>query len=435
MLAFVFFVAVTNLAVGYVLGGGEIPAFLSKLPFLSKKPQPEEIDVEDSLTKPVNVEASTPEPVPQLEIPIEVSEALEQPIAELEDAAEETNETPSPEPTPVEIPDQEETPAPKKSKPSSQALLAGLSSLQEKLSAASDQLKDHQDSPNEFEVCANLLQEANHDYLKNAEGTVSQLTELSEDGDSAAGQACTAVAKGAEQAQAISEKIDTLLENTLDEDGRRSLVEHSTNIVSTVSRSCEKANDKLQEASEESESAEESDSIRNAESSAKELMSIIENAIDSIEDNNSLFIAEASLDPLSPEAPSGKIMDAISNDLGTVISGVINESQSYSCEGRRLIFLKGDSLEQAISRVEELRQSYEKTVYKNESDSVSGTLTCTISEIKKGTSSDEIDAILDRSAAESDSMGSNQTLHHDGAFATPINAVAHDLSPRIVNID
>lgn len=422
MLAFVFFIAVLNLGVGYILGGGELPGFLTKIPFLNRKPKPEEFNVEESLTKPVTVEPSIPVPeavpIPQLQIPEEVAQVFDEPEEEVELPFVEGS---------LEAAD--ESKLDHKQLPSTDELLAGLSSLQVKLAAASEQLNDQQDNPDEFEECASKLQEANHNYLKNAHGTVSQLTKLSENGNQDASKIGDLVSKGAEDAQQISDKIDTLLDSPLDADGRKQLLEHSSNITAAVSKSHDEADEIIHATSKAVGEK------TNAETSAKELINLIENAVNSISDNNSLFLAEAKLDPLSETATSPKFMDTITDDLSDMISNVLDRSQSYTCEGRRLMFLNGDSLDQAINRVEQLRQCYEKTIYKDESESVTGTLTCTISEIKKGTNTSEIDAILEKSAIEADSLGTNQTLHHDGAFATPVEPVTHDFSPRVVEVN
>ncbi len=447
MLAFVFFVAVFNLAVGYVLGGGELPGFLTKIPFLSRKPKPEVFDVEDSLTKPATVIPSDSDtqsaPIPQLQVPAEVAEVLNTPVDEQEPEETSSQDEPQDESiavdeseaqlvaeveSKVEIETDEESQLKGKKSPTAEDLLAGLSSLQVKLSEASEQLKDHQDNPEEFETCANMVQEVNHDYLMNAQSTVSKLNSLSENGDQLAGKVGNAVAKGAEEAQQISDKIDKLLDHPLDDEGRRSVAEHSTALTSTVALSCSEADSTIHSATTESSAG------SGVESSANELLESIETAIDSISDNNSLFLAEAQLDPLNTSTPSEKVMSTITNDLSELIATVLDETQSYSCEGRRVMFLSGDSLDQAINRVEQLRQCYENTVYKDGNESITGTLTCTISEIKKGTNTSEIDAILEKSANEADSLGTNQTLHHDGAFATPVEPVTHDISPRVIEV-
>ena len=219
MLVFVWLVATLNLGVGYVLGAGRLPPLtvpaLPQLPRgFGKNSEPDPID-DESLTRPVaSAEPQSPE---------------------------------------EETADQEQ----KRAKPTHAELVAGLTKFRTKLNNASLELKLSQEDPNRFEECANKLQSANHEYLEHTNEVIESFESA---GEAAGGEACDALNKNAQEAEQLSGKIDEILEQDLNEEGRSELIATSEAMrenAATLEKQATVVAAEIEAAQQQSETAEE----------------------------------------------------------------------------------------------------------------------------------------------------------------------------------
>lgn len=423
MLLFVFLSAILNLSIGYAIGSGfKLPEGLPKIPLLRKKKKLDDLDEEDALTRPVeesNQEAPPAEPPPAVTIRAPQPEAVAEPKAVAE-AVE----------PPVEATPSDNTKASKEV--STEDLMAGLQNLQLQLAEVGEELMSHEDDAEEFGECASRLQVANHVYLEKANGTIDQLDELGNAGDASATEAKKSVSSGYDKAEQASQKIDNLLEGELDEAARKELLAQSAELVESAKESCNLESPKPAEQSIDPPS----DSIASDSKgiSVDDLFEKIENAVKQMDDGKSLFVAETRLDPPKEPISEASLLDGITTDLNALIAESINAKHTYTTEGRRLVLLEGDSLEEACQRVEEIRQKFESTTFLANSITAQATVTCAVSEINGGTTLSEIEKQLITAAEEAEQIGVNRTFHHDGAFATAISPLELSIEKRVVEI-
>lgn len=429
MLLFVLFSTLLNLSIGYALGSGfKLPKGLPKIPLLRKKKKLDELDEEEALTRPpeagddASVDTIAEEDL-ELSLPPTVTIGApkqSQPSAEKATEAV-VAAVVMPEPVAESHPsDEPVVPA---------DLLAGLSNLQSQLAEVGEELKSHENDPTEFDECANRLQVANHDYLEKAHDTIEQLDELGNAGDDTAKKAKEQVSSGCVKAEQTSKKIDALLEGDLDEAARKELLTQSAEMVELAKESCDpNAPDALTEESGLTQDA------ATVELSVDELFVKIEEAAKQMDKGQSLFVAEAKLDPPKEPISESCLLDGITENLNHLIQETISDKHSYTTNERRLILLAGDSLEEACQRVEQVRQTFELTTFHANSITAQATVTCALSEISSGSSCTEIEKQLLHAVEEAEEIGANRTFHHDGAFATAISPLEMTIEKRVIEI-
>lgn len=405
MLLFVFFIAVMNLAVGYALGAGlMMPSISTLLPQRSSKPVIADIDDAEPLSRPAPT--APPASAPAAPAPAQAVE-----------------KTPEPAPQPAAKP-----------KPGPADVMASLAQFREKLNSANVELKLNQADPEKFEQSANKLQQANHGYLEEAEEAIKHLEELGASGDTLATETCEAVTTGATEVAAISSEIDGIIEGGLSSDeSRQKLVDKSTELhdaaveaekgvtkavapdAATLAESTEKPVEKPAPAPSAA-----------AEPTSEEVDALfdrLEGLLKEAEEESVSHVAAIRVDPLFDSEGDDALLTAVERSIAEMTKGLLEEGQSFVPGRPAMFLLEGDNYDQALERIEKLRQQVEATEFSFNGMEFQATVTCAFADAHKGDSRDQVIDQLNQALAESANQGANKTYHHDGAFPTETQPV------------
>lgn len=389
MLTFVFIVAVLNLSVGYALGRGvTLGQLLELLPKRAPKEPSDDLD-DIELTDPV-----------------------------VEDEAEE--EGSDPQPTPADM-------------------MASLASFRDKLNATSIELKLKKEDAGKFEETACKLQQANHEYLEEAEGAIEHLGQLGAEGDAVAEATRDAVAQGSEQVAKMSGEIDGFIEAGLDDEEVRSKIiskaaemrDAATELQETTSAAIAEAEAPPEEAEPPAEKTDEPAPETGEDKgqepptsttldSVDELLDRLEAAIESAEEETVEHLAAIRLDPVAGHEDDAACRKTVEGAVERLALDRLGESHAYVRGEPAMMLLKGDSYEEALQRIEGLRQMVASTTYTHNNNEVKATVTCAIADARTGDARNQVIEQLSEALSESTNGGSNRTYHHDGAFPTAV---------------
>jgi hypothetical protein len=411
MLLFVFIIAVINLAIGYALGAGlRISTLTQLLPQRDEKPVIADIDDSAPLSRAAPAE---PEATVQ-------GESL--PAA------------------PVEAAEPEKAKEPAKVRPSASEVLASLTAFREKLTTADVELRLSQEDPAKFEASATKLQAANHVYLEEADAAIKQLDELGAAGDSTATATRAAVSTGATEVAAISHEIDDLIESGLaNESVRQQLIDKSQTLsdvaVETEKTATEAAatatipesNSKAPQSTETSEAPEQVDHEPNTDDIDR-LFDHLESLLAEAQDDAVSHVAVVRIDA-STESDEA-LTQALEESIGAIAKELLEPGQTFVPGRPALMLLEGDVFDQALQRVEQLRQQVEATTFSFGEQEVRATVTCAFADARKGHDRDLVMRHLDEALGESSRVGGNKTFHHDGAFPTETPRAKVAVEPR-----
>ena len=394
MLIFVFLVAVLNLGVGYALGRGlTLGDLLELLPKRKAKPDTDDLEDDLELTQTVEEEAE-------------------------EDAA--------PQPTPEDM-------------------MASLASFRDKLNATSIELKLKKEDSEKFEETANKLQKANHEYLEEAEGAIEHLGQLGAEGDAIAEATSNAIAEGTEQVAKMSGEIDGFIDAGLkDEEVRSQLISKAAEMRDAATELQESTSTAIAEAESEAVKAdsdakpEESPTEQKEESpaseepkeratartldSVEELLTCLEKTLEGAEEGQIEHLAAIRIDPVEGHEEDEACRKSVAAAVEGMALNSLGEGHAYVQGEPAMMFLQGASYEDALQRIEGLRQLVASTTYSYNDTQVKATITCAIADAKTGDARDQVIEQLDQALQESQTGGGNQTYHHDGAFPTAVSA-------------
>jgi hypothetical protein len=401
MLLFVLFVAVVNLAVGYALGAGlNLSSLMQLLPQRDEKPVIADIDDSAPLSRAAPI-----------------SESATAPTAE--------TETSAPEET------REETKSP------AVDVMASLREFRQKLNNASDELKLHQQDPEKFGETATKLQEANHEYLEEAGEAIKQLEELGAAGDVVASATREAVSTGATEVAAISSEIDSLIESGLDSEEAREKLVAKSETLSEVAVEAEKVAVEIaatvEPATPEPEASEEQAALVTADSTTDEidrLFDHLESLLAEAQDDAVSHVAVVRIDAPAESEANDALTTALEETISELAKELLADGQTFVPGRPALMLLEGDTYEQALERVEQLRQQVEATTFSFGEKEVRATVTCAFADARKGHNRDQVMKHLDEALGESSRVGGNKTFHHDGAFPTETPQAKVAIEPR-----
>lgn len=405
MLLFVLFVAIVNLAVGYALGAGlNLSSLMQILPHRDEKPVIADIDDAAPLSRAAPISGSTPTPTTE-------------------------TETAAPEETP------EDTKSP------AIEVMASLRECREKLNNANIELKLNQQDPEKFGQSASKLQEANHEYLEEAGEAIKQLEELGAAGDEVASATRGAVFTGATEVAAISSEIDGLIQSGLDSEEAREKLVAKSETLSEVAIEAEKVAAEIAstvEASKpEPEAPEKQASLVTPDSTTDEidrLFDHLEWLLSEAQDDAVSHVAVVRIDAPAEAEANDALTSALEETISELAKELLAEGQTFVPGRPALMLLEGDTYEQALQRVEQLRQQVEATTFSFGEHEVHATVTCAFADARKDHNRDQIMRHLDEALDESSRVGGNKTFHHDGAFPTETPQAKVAVEPRTMEL-
>ena len=423
MLLYVALSATLNLCIGYALGVyfGELPGMPRRRP--AELPEPE-----------IDLMAPTPAPA--------AAPAPAEPAKPAADTASTPHATESQPATPAvaEKPAEETKPAATQGPAD---VMQGLSAFQEQLAKLGAEMKAA-DNDKSFDDCAGRLQDANHEYLEKANST---LEELDDDPENTQATTCREVLKeNAERVEEATGEIDSLLANgELDDAGRAKIIGQA----SALKESVESASQRLEEASNSTDPTAQADpaaaeateppapDTTEADNAAanppakppagvlSSLDAVMEKIDEALADSvDHVVIASVRRDPLT--LPEGQDAAEVENQLLATIGEMLDEildpthTAATQAGDQILMVLTGDSVEQATSRVEHLRQLVEQTTFTAAGSKLDATITCALAEAPDGASRDQLLEYASEALAEADRHGVNRSYHHDGRFPAPV---------------
>ncbi|QDT67412.1 hypothetical protein MalM25_03100 [Planctomycetes bacterium MalM25] len=392
MLTFVFFVAVLNLSVGYALGRGlTLSDLLELIPRRTPKPKDDDLDDDIELTEPVYEEEAVEEDGPA-------------------------------QPTPDDM-------------------LASLASFRDKLNSTSIELKLKKEDGEKFEETACKLQQANHDYLEEAEGAIEHLGQLGADGDAVAEATRDAVAQGSEQVAKMSGEIDGYLEAGLDDEESRSKLiskaaemrDVATELQETTSVAIAKAEAEPADApskdpappadeakAEAPVAPKEKPSAATTLESIDELLEQLGAALETAEEETVEHLAAIRLDPLEGHEDNAGCRKTVEATVERLAMDCLGDGHAFLRGEPAMMLLKGDSYDDALKRIEGLRELVASTTYSHDGEQVNATITCALADARTGDARDQVIEQLSEALSESATGGVNRTYHHDGAFPTAV---------------
>jgi hypothetical protein len=401
MLLFVLFVAVVNLAVGYALGAGlNLSSLMQLLPQRDEKPVIADIDDAAPLSRAAPISESTTAPHAETE-----------------------------------------TTAPEETKSPAIDVMASLREFRQKLHSASDELKLHQQDPEKFGESATKLQEANHEYLEEAGEAIKQLEELGAAGDVVASATREAVSTGATEVAAISSEIDELIESGLDSEETREKLVAKPETLNEVVVEAEKVAVEIAATVEASkpqpEAPEEQAALVTADSTTDEidrLFDHLESLLAEAQDDAVSHVAVVRIDAPAEAEANDALTSALEETISELAKELLAEGQTFVPGRPALMLLEGDTYEQALERVEQLRQQVEATTFSFGEQEVRATVTCAFADARKGQNRDQVMKHLDEALGESNRVGGNKTFHHDGAFPTETPQAKVAVEPRTMEL-
>lgn len=401
MLLFVLLIAIVNLAIGYAIGAGlNLSSLMQLLPQRDEKPVIADIDDSAPLSRAAPISESAPAPT-----------------AEAETTA------------PEETPEEAKSPA--------VDVMASLREFRQKLHSASDELKLHQQDPEKFGESATKLQEANHEYLEEAGEAIKQLEELGAAGDVVASATREAVSTGATEVAAISSEIDELIESGLDSEEAREKLVAKSETLNEVAVEAEKVAVEIaatvETSTPEPEASEEQAALVTADSTTDEidrLFDHLESLLAEAQDDAVSHVAVVRIDSPAEAEANDALTSALEETISELAKELLAEGQTFVPGRPALMLLEGDTYEQALERVEQLRQQVEATTFSFGEKEVRATVTCAFADARKDHNRDQIMRHLDEALGESNRVGGNKTFHHDGAFPTETPQAKVAVEPR-----
>ncbi|MEM6328886.1 MAG: hypothetical protein AAF790_01425 [Planctomycetota bacterium] len=420
MIWFVAITATLNLCVGYTLGVmiGELPT-LPALPARGRRRPVDPPDVDIDLDAPAPPDDDTQQAATSHDAP--------PPPAE-QDAGQPT------------------------AQPSHAEVMQGLAAFQAQLAKMGSEMQDAADDERAFGECSGRLQQANHDYLEQAQHTIEG---LSSDPTNADAVACRdAIEENAKVVLETSDEIDAILaDGPPDAAAREELIaktESLTESVANAERKVEAAGPEpkredapqataADEASAEDTTGSEEDPAAGGAppepgagaggsidpASHLATLGVLQQAIDDeIASSPEAIIAAVRRDPLEADGAGADVESRLLAALTDIADELLGETQLFSPQGddRLLMLLRGDNLDEASQRVEQLRQAVEKTTFTAGDDALQATVTCVLAEAGDGADRDELLELAEEALAEADRLGGNRSYHHDGRFPAPIPA-------------
>lgn len=400
MLFVVFLIAVLNLAIGYALGSGmTLSSILACLPSRTPKAPPADIEEEEALTRPV---ANTIKPVADTKVEESPTEASPQ----QETASENT----------------------KKQAPTKQDVLASLAGMRTQMSQASAELRENAADSEKFEANASKLQQANHAYLEEAEGSIKQLDELGAAGDAEANATRQAVAEGTSRVAKMSTELDGMIEAGLDSEEARSRLIAKADAIDSASREVEQSITPAQ-----AEPAEATEAVNRDPMDA--MFDRLQTLLEDSGPEATQHVAALRIDPIADHEDDEGLITTLETEVAKLASEVLEESQAYIQGRHAMLLLEGDSFEQASERLERIRQQVEVTTFDQGGSPIKATITCAITDATTDVSREQLIDQLTEAFNESTNHGANQTFHHDGAFPTPLPVKAMKVDTKTVPID
>jgi hypothetical protein len=397
MLLFVFLIAIVNLAIGYALGAGlNLSSLMQLLPQRDEKPVIADIDDATPLTRAPPISDSATSSTAETDAPV-------------------TDESPS-----VAI-----------------NVMASLREFREKLNNANVELKLNQQDAEKFGESATKLQAANHEYLEEAGEAIKKLEELSAAGDVVASATREAVSTGATEAAAISSEIDSLIESGLDSEEAREKLVAKSETLNEVAVEAEKTAVEIaatvEASTPEPEAPEEQASLVTADSTTDEidrLFDHLESLLAEAQDDAVSHVAVVRIDAPAEAEANDALTSALEETISELAKELLAEGQTFVPGRPALMLLEGDTYEQALERVEQLRQQVEATTFSFGEKEVRATVTCAFADARKDHNRDQIMRHLDEALGESSRVGGNKTFHHDGAFPTETPQAKVAVEPR-----
>jgi hypothetical protein len=397
MLLFVFLIAIVNLAIGYALGAGlNLSSLMQLLPQRDEKPVIADIDDATPLTRAPPITESATSSTAETDAPV-------------------TDESPS-----VAI-----------------NVMASLREFREKLNNANVELKLNQQDAEKFGESATKLQAANHEYLEEAGEAIKKLEELSAAGDVVASATREAVSTGATEAAAISSEIDSLIESGLDSEEAREKLVAKSETLNEVAVEAEKTAVEIaatvEASTPEPEAPEEQASLVTADSTTDEidrLFDHLESLLAEAQDDAVSHVAVVRIDAPAEAEANDALTSALEETISELAKELLAEGQTFVPGRPALMLLEGDTYEQALERVEQLRQQVEATTFSFGEKEVRATVTCAFADARKDHNRDQIMRHLDEALGESSRVGGNKTFHHDGAFPTETPQAKVAVEPR-----
>ncbi|MEM6798878.1 MAG: diguanylate cyclase [Planctomycetota bacterium] len=433
MLLFIAITATLNLCLGYALG-----VYIGEFPGLSASPRRKPVDppnVDFDLSMPEEEPAPAPRTTP-------AKAKAPTPVAEPEPAPAE------PEPTPSAA---EPAAAADSSKPSHAEVMDGLAAFQAQLAKMGAEMKDTVEDEQAFGECTGRLQQANHDYLEQAQTTIDELGE--DPADEAAAACRDVIEENAKLVSERSEEIDSLLaDGAPDEAARTELIAKTESLSESVAEAEQKIEAVTETAAGEGaappkEESAEAEAAPKADRHADKLLdpesrlatiATLQQAIDEeLNAGGNVVIATVRRDPLDAQDAAdsdleSRLLATLTDMAGEVLSDT--HLMAPSGDDRLLMLLSGDTGEEASQRVERLRQQVEKTTFSAGKGKLQATVTCGVAESDESISREELLELADEAIAESERHGVNRSYHHDGRFPAPVIPEDYAAKSKTVSI-
>ncbi|TWT88750.1 hypothetical protein Mal64_22380 [Pseudobythopirellula maris] len=459
MLVYFVFVATLNFLVGYLVGADLIrmPKWLSRFERGALDDEP--LLPPEPAAAAVAAPAAAVEPAPPAPAPAPAPEAAAaEPVAAAPAAADpappaapppEPEPAPVPEPAPEPVVEAEAAPAAPRPKPTAQEVMAGLADFRAQLTSVNTEMKDSIENAEAFGECASRLQKVNHDYIEKTHETIEDMGV--DDGDVESNKLRNAIANGAQQVMGLSEEIDQLIGEGLDEAKRGKIVAMADQInaaaggVETQIGGPQEpeqpapaavvetaAPEPAEEAAETPESEEEP--VGPTFESLDALYDMVQQAVDAAEGNDTKFVAAIQRDP-SPEPDEATIAARLLDGVGQLLSEIgVTKTPVARSDDRYYLLLDANQVDQATERIEVLRQQVESADFIAEGDTKKATVTCAIADASKDADRDELMRRLGDALSEAERFGANRTFHHDGAFPTPVPEQEVKISAKKLSI-
>lgn len=413
MILFIAITSTLNLCIGYVLGVyfGQLPG-LGMLPRREGVDPPEAaIDLSSSRLTAVTPPAADFAPQPPASAPV----------------------APAPPPS---------NPAPPESaakKPSPAEVMNGLAAFQEQLEKAGEELKAAADDEAAFGKGAEKLQEANHAYLEKAQTTIDELG--ADPADQAAADCRGVLQENTKRVSETSGEIDAMLaDGTPDQATREKLIATTDALGEAVAAASAEIGAKQGLAPQPSPAAPTNTSANSAApvlASIDALQSAIESALS--EEGPPVLVAALRRDPL--DIPEGADVADLEARLLASITELAGETlgdahvMAQPTGDQVVMLFKGDTVEQAAQRIEQVRQQVEKTNFALGGATFHATLTCALAEAIENVTHDQLMEHVAEAIEESERHGVNRSYHHDGRFPAPVMPGEVEVKERTVTLD
>lgn len=246
-----------------------------------------------------------------------------------------------------------------------------------------------------------------------------------------------AVSTGATEVAAISSEIDELIESGLDSEEAREKLVAKSETLNEVAVEAEKVAVEIaatvETSTPEPEASEEQTALVTADSTTDEidrLFDHLESLLAEAQDDAVSHVAVVRIDAPAEAEANDALTSALEETISELAKELLAEGQTFVPGRPALMLLEGDTYEQALERVEQLRQQVEATTFSFGEKEVRTTVTCAFADARKDHNRDQIMRHLDEALGESNRVGGNKTFHHDGAFPTETPQAKVAVEPR-----